>query len=165
MTQPNRIVVNTGPLIALSAIEHLDLLNTLYDEIMVPRQVHDEVLRGNEFGKDTAAYGNARFLRVMELTTPPDPVLSAMLDRGEAAVIQLARQEHIDQILIDERKGRKIARDIYGLTVFGTLRLLVDAKRENLLPNISEPIRLMLNYGYRIHDTIVQAALQEAGEN
>ena len=165
MTQFKRIVVNTGPLIALCAIERLDLLDTLYDEILVPQQVHDEILHGDEIGKDTSVYRSASFLRITALKTPPDPVLSSLLDQGEAAVIQLARQENISRILIDERKGRKIARNIYGLTVFGTLRLLLDAKRQNLLPNVSEPITQVLNYGYRIHDTIVQAALQEAGEN
>jgi hypothetical protein len=42
---------------------------------------------------------------------PPDPLLKSLLDEGEAAVIQLAQALNIDQVLIDERKGRKVARD------------------------------------------------------
>ncbi len=54
------------------------------------------------------------------LSIQPDPILSSMLDEGEAAIIQLARQEQITHVLIDEHKGSKIARQVYGLTVFGT---------------------------------------------
>jgi len=37
-------------------------------------------------------------------------------------------------VLIAERKARKVARDIYGLRPIGTARLLVEAKKKNLLP-------------------------------
>ena len=164
MAEPERIVVNTGPLIALAGVGRLDLLNALYDDVLVPQQVHDEVLQGSAIGRDMSDYDSASFLQIMALTTPPDPLLSGMLDEGEAAVIQLARQEHITHILIDERKGRRIARQVYGLTVLGTMRLLINAKRTNLLNNISELIQQMRAQGYWIHEAIVQVALQEAGE-
>ncbi len=51
---------------------------------------------------------------------PLDPLLKSRLNEGEAAVIQLAQALSIDQVLIDERKGRKIARDIYGLRTLWT---------------------------------------------
>jgi predicted nucleic acid-binding protein len=164
MTESRRIVVNTGPLIALSGIERLDLLDALYDKVMVPRQVHDEILQGGAIGKDTSVYLGAGFLQKTQLSIPIDPILSATLDKGEAAVIQLARQEKIERILIDERKARKIARNIYGLSVFGTMRLLLDAKHAGLLKNISDLIDKMRNRGYWIHQSIVEVALREAGE-
>lgn len=71
-----------------------------------------------------------------------------MLDQGEAAVIQLARQENITQILTDERKGRKVARQVYGLTALGTVRVLINTKRANLLQNVSELIQQMRDQVY-----------------
>lgn len=164
MTEPKRIVTNTGPLVALAGIGHLDLLGALYDDVRVPEQVHHEVLEGGTRGYDLSEYHRAHFLIITSLTATPDPILSGMLDKGEAAVIQLARQEQIVHILIDERKGRKIARQVYGLTVLGTMRLLIDAKRGKLLGSIREPVQLMRENGYWIHETIVEAALREAGE-
>ena len=41
-----RIVSDTGPLIALAIIEHLDILKILFNEVIVPQAVHDEVLQG-----------------------------------------------------------------------------------------------------------------------
>jgi predicted nucleic acid-binding protein len=39
-----RAVSDAGPLIHLSWIDQLDLLNQLFEEIVVPRSVRDEVL-------------------------------------------------------------------------------------------------------------------------
>ncbi len=44
------------------------------------------------------------------------------------------------------------------------VRLLIDAKRANLLPNIGALIQQMREQGYWIHESIVQVALREAGE-
>jgi predicted nucleic acid-binding protein len=148
MAELERIVINTGPLIALSGVERLDILDALYDDVMVPQQVHDEVLQGSAMGRDMSAYENANFLHITTLAMPPDPILGDMLDQGAAAVIQLARQEHIARILIDERKGRKIARQAYGLSVLGTMRLLINAKRANLLHNVGGLIQRMREQGY-----------------
>ncbi len=158
-----RIVTNTGPLIALAGIERLDILTALFDEIWVPPQVHQEILQGKPGSPDIAAYRRASYLRAGG-AIQIDPLLASLLDQGEAAVIQLARAENISQVLIDERKGRKVAREIYGLSVIGTARVLVEAKRAGLLDNVGEALESMRAFGYRIHDNIVQVARREAGE-
>jgi len=68
-------------------------------------------------------------------------VLVVMLDPGEAAVLVLARSLGISHVLMDERKGRKIARAILGLTVSGTARLLVDAARAGLIVSARRELR------------------------
>jgi len=67
-------------------------------------------------------------------------------------------------VLIAERKARKVARDIYGLRPIGTARLLVEAKKKNLLPDIASRFQKLQQEGYWIHDSIVEVALREAGE-
>ncbi|MCC7280551.1 MAG: DUF3368 domain-containing protein [Chromatiaceae bacterium] len=70
----------------------------------------------------------------------------------------------IIQVLIDERKGRKVARGIYGLRTLGTVRVLLEAKQSGLIDSILQPLESMRENGYRIHEDIVQAALRQAGE-
>ena len=67
-------------------------------------------------------------------------------------------------MLIDEHKARKVARDVYGLQPIGTARLLVEAKKKNLLPDIAAQFQKLRQEGYWIHDSIVETALREAGE-
>ncbi|MGC8580404.1 MAG: DUF3368 domain-containing protein, partial [bacterium] len=90
--------------------------------------------------------------------------LQTVLDSGEASVIQLARELKADYVLIDERKGRKIARDIFNLKVIGTARILVDAKKNGILNNVGDAMKQMKDAGYWIHDDIVKFALKEAKE-
>jgi predicted nucleic acid-binding protein len=59
--------------------------------------------------------------------------LESLLDAGEAAVIKLAREQTAKLVVIDERKARKVARNIHGLQVIGTARVLVEAKKKGLL--------------------------------
>ena len=87
-----------------------------------------------------------------------------VLDTGEASVLQLAREIKADYVLIDERKGRKIARDIFSLRVIGTTRVLVEAKKKGLLNNVGDTLTRLKESGYWIHDDIVRLALKEAGE-
>jgi predicted nucleic acid-binding protein len=158
------IISNTGPLIALASIDRLDILNNLFEKVVVPEAVHDELLEGGPAQAGISSYQQATWIKVETLTIPLDPLLDNVLDTGEASVIQLAREKHIDLVLIDERKGRKIAREIYQLRVIGTARILVEAKRHGFLDNVQNIINQMTGNGYRIHDNIVAHILKEAGE-
>jgi uncharacterized protein len=160
----NPIVSNTGPLIGLALIDRLDLLSALYAEVCIPDVVHQEMLQQGENAPGVAAYRKATGIQRYPLTTLVDLSLSAALDPGEAAVIQLARERAIPYVLIDERKGRKIARVVYQLQVIGTAGILVNAKRRGLLMNVRDALVGMCAGGYRIHQQIIDFALREAGE-
>ena len=56
----------------------------------------------------------------------------ARLDPGERHAIQLARREHADLLIMDERLGVRIARE-EGLAVTGTLGVLLQAARRRLV--------------------------------
>ncbi len=54
-----RIVLNTGPLIALAIIDRLDILKQLYHEVLVLDMVHQEVLQGGADNLGVSAYQQA----------------------------------------------------------------------------------------------------------
>lgn len=158
------IISNTGPLIALATIDRLDILSYFFDKITVPEAVHFELLEGGASQAGITFYQQATWIKVQPLAGNLDPLIDKVLDTGEASVIQLARESKTIRVLIDERKGRKIAREIYKLHVVGTARLLVEAKHQGLLNNAQDAINQMRNNGYWIHDSIVSFILKEAGE-
>jgi len=124
----------------------------------------DAVVCGGRDGAGVNALRTAAHL--LEVTGPPqaDPMLTAMLDEGEAAVIALAGAQGISHVLIDERKGRRIARKIYGLTVWGTARVLIEAKLSGLLPTVRDELLTLQKHGYWLGDDVMSEACRLAGE-
>jgi predicted nucleic acid-binding protein len=159
-----KLICNTGPLVALSMIDRIDILRRLFKLVAVPEAVHKEILEGGPINAGLSNYRKAKWIKVMTLSNPTDPLLKTSLDAGEAAVIELAREMNADLVLIDERKARKIARTIYGLHVVGSARVLVEAKRRGLLDNVGGALQAMRDGGYRLGDSIVDVALKQAGE-
>jgi hypothetical protein len=160
----DRLISNTGPIIALSMIDRLDILRDLFEVVTIPETVHREILEGGTTCSGLEGYLNAKWIKVEKLLTPLDPLLLTTLDAGEAAVIGLSRQFNVNFVLIDERKARKIARTIYGLHVIGSARILVEAKKQGLIACVGAALQKMRDRGYWIGDAIVSAALQQAGE-
>ena len=155
MTAKLRIVCNTGPLIALGILNLEHVLADLFAPV-IPGRVLDELRAGDE---------SWHFPVVHELADAnPDPLLISLLDTGEAAVIAVALQQNIPLVLMDEKKGRKIARRIYHLKTIGTARLLVEARRQSLVPPLPGIFSTLKSASYWIGDEIVGWAVHEAGD-
>lgn len=160
------LVSNTGPLIALALIDRLDVLNALFESVCISEEVHKELLEGGTSGHGLIPLQKASWIKVQRISSSIDPLLMTVLDTGEASVIQLARETKADNVLIDERKGRKIARDIFGLHVIGTARIHVEAKKKGILNrSVGESLARLKESGYWIHGDIVRLAVKEAGES
>ena len=159
-----KAICNTGPLVALSMVNRIDLLQHLFELVAVPEEVHKEILEGGTTSAGLANYRKAKWIKVVKPSNPLDPLLKTSLDVGEAAVIGLAREISVNIVIVDERKARKIARTIYGLNVIGSARVIVEAKKHGLLNNVGAALQSMRDGGYWIGDSIVDIALQQAGE-
>lgn len=158
------IVINTGPIIALiAATGDLSLLSKLYSRVIVPCEVCDELLAngGTMFGaaEFTSAGGIERRTEPVEIGS----LLSQLLDRGEASVVQTAINESIETVCIDEHLGRRVAR-LNGLRVTGSLGILIRAKREGHPLCLSDAVSRMREAGVFLSDRLIEAALREAGE-
>ncbi len=159
-----RAVVNSGPLVALSIIGQLDLLPTLYAECWVPQTVFNEVAVAG-IGKPGAKSLQAADWQARVRTVPiPDPLLVMELDAGEAEVITLARQLSPCMAIIDERRGRRIAQQVYGLPVKGTAGILVEAHRRGLISGVKLYLLELRTAGYFIADSVIDAACKAVGE-
>jgi len=85
------------------------------------------------------------------------------LGKGEAAVIELARELEIGRVCIDEWKGRRAALTA-GLHVVGVLGLLGRAKRLGLIPQIKPFVERAVKEGIRYNDDLLLRVLQSVGE-
>jgi uncharacterized protein len=159
-----KVVCNTGPILALLISDEVDVLRHIFEEVIIPEAVHNEIVEGGAFSAGLSDYLTIKWIKVLPISSPVDPLLTTSLDAGEAAVIKLAIELKADFTLIDERKARKIARSIYGQKVIGSARILVEAKKLGLIDNVSVILQRMRDGGYWLGDSIVEAVISEAGE-
>lgn len=162
------VVADAGPLIALARVEQLSLLAALYGQIVVPEGVLTELcLESHRPGARLLSDGFAQGL----LRTHPLPAdstaelarLRRVLDAGESAAILLAQVLACRFLLIDERRGRVMARR-RGIPVVGVAGVLLAAKRRGLLETV-QPILLALSrQGYRLSDALITEVLRLAEE-
>jgi hypothetical protein len=142
------IVSDAGPLIALSRIERLALLEHLFESVVVPHSVLRE-LRLDEPRPGVVLLATAardqRWLRHMD---PPNNGVITGLDVGESEAIHLA--QHLQcPLLIDERRGRANARS-RGIPVIGIGRILIAAKETGLIESVSVALTALRGAGYRL---------------
>lgn len=148
------LVSNTGPLIALSKIECLITASEHY-RILVPAIV------SREWHSSPKVWPNS--ITILPETVP-DPLLRLQLDIGEASVIESALQQNYSQVLIDEQKARKVARNVYGLSVIGTARIMVELNRAGLIGSLYPLFSKLRKESYWIDETIVNWALRSIEE-
>ena len=157
-----RIVVNTGPLLALvAATGGLDVLRGLYREILVPREVHAEILAGGEGGFGVAEVGSATWLTIWPTNLSIDPLVRNALDPGEASVVQLAINEKIGLVCIDEAAGRRVAR-MADLKVTGSIGILLRAIREGRAIDMEDAIGRMTRHGIWLSPQVKEFAIRHA---
>jgi predicted nucleic acid-binding protein len=150
-------------LVALSLAGRLDLLPALFQEVWVPRAVYREVAIDGLGRAGAAALNDAAWRARVADAPEPDPLLVAELDRGEAEVIALANISRPCLVVIDEKRGRRIAAGVYGLPVKGTAELFVEAHRRGLLGDVRENLLGLKRDGYYLADGVIDAACKAAG--
>jgi predicted nucleic acid-binding protein len=154
------VVINTGPLIAFSRLGCLDVVGKLPYEFICPQEVRQELDAGEALGHPRI---RPSWLAIRELRDPLPILTVASLDRGEAAVIQLAIELAIGTVAIDEWKGRRAAL-ASGLRVTGSLGILGRAKMLGVIPSLKPLLERATSAGLRYHPELVQAVLKAADE-
>ena len=124
------IVSDTTSLIVLYKLDSLHLLCKLFEQVLIPTVVMDEIQVGSP-----DIYSKFELFNCLEITnvakTKRLSSLLWILDEGEANAIELAISLKLP-LIIDERKGRQVARQL-GVKVTGFAGLLVQATRSKIL--------------------------------
>jgi predicted nucleic acid-binding protein len=164
MPDTQNIVINTGPLLALiAALNDLSVLQSLYHQVLVPFEVCQEVQAGGSSRFGVKQFKEAKWLQKWSNPIDIAPILINTLDQGEAAVIQLALNEKIPTVCIDEAAGRRMAR-LSGLSLTGSIGVLLRARREGHTFLMKDAIQRMTDKGIWLSERVITFALIQAGE-
>ena len=156
-----RVVINSSVIIALSHLSYLTFLSQLFDDILVPQVVYEEICnkgQGLVGDQELRTAVNQEDIRIRPVHNRT--LVQAMLDPlalGEAEVLALAVEVNADHVIIDDKLARTRAK-LLKLPVIGTLRVLRLFFDQELL-NKRNFIQALINlraYGFRISDKILE---------
>lgn len=158
-----KVIVNSTPIIVLSNINQLELLQKLYNDIYIPQAVYDEVTEK----EDSACLQikSCNWIHVCKIKNESEKrMYQAKLHDGEVEVMILAKENPLDTtVIIDDNAAKKIAKFL-GLKVTGTLGIILKAKQQKLISSVTTIMNQLIQNGFYITSEIYDLVKNAAGE-
>lgn len=156
-------ISNTSPLLYLYRIGALDWLAQLFEDVWIPQAVVAELETGQRRGHVVPTPALYSWLHVVDPSATPSEWLSLDLGPGELAAMALALENRNRDLLLDDTLARRTAQAA-GLTVWGTLRVILEAKDRGLTDSVAPLLDRLSQSGMWISVAIRQRILALAGE-
>lgn len=139
------IVSDSTTIITLTNISRVDVLGNLFDKIYIPEKVYEEIVEKENVGLD-----DTFFIEKVIEDKGLCHLLEKSLDSGESESIVLAKEMGL-RLLIDEKKGRKIASNM-DIKIIGLIGLLMlNVKYNKLSSNeVLTVYRSVKSDGFRV---------------
>ena len=158
------VVSNSGPLITLSTIGRLDLLKSLFVRIAVPQAVYEEVVIQGQGEPGSKEVAEAEWIHTVPVQDRlAVNLLQESLDTGESEAIVLGQELNARYILLDDALARRKA-DLIGLSVVGTLGVLLMARKAGLVPAVKPILDDLMQTDFRMSERVREVVLAKSGE-
>ena len=158
-----KLILDSSPLIVLLKSDLENILPELFDEIIVPEAVWQEVLAGKENDIAKRKLPHLGWAKRVTKTNLSEKIEKYNLGKGEKAVLNLALTSSNSRVLLDDYAARKCAKAL-NLQVIGTGGLLILAKQNNLIFSVSEGIEKIQRSGLWISEEIIKLIKEKVGE-
>lgn len=145
---PQIIIADTSCLILLHKINELVLLRNVFGQITITDTI------ANEYSESLPEW--------IEVRVPEDnfwTTLTAFLDAGEASAIALALEVPSSLLIVDELKGRKVAKEL-GINYTGTLGVIGSAKVTGKIQAVKPLIDKIRNTDFRVSEALLKRVLE-----
>lgn len=162
------VVCDASPLVYLSRLGQFDLLRRLYEAVLIPPAVWQEVGIGGEGRLESENLKLAISSGWIKVEPPKDGAQSIAafpkdMGRGEREAIILAHEKRA-VLVTDDALGRA-AGEALGLEVTGTIGVLIRAKRHSHLASVRPFLdRLKGETNFRMSQAVYGEALRLAEE-
>lgn len=163
------VVSDTTPLISLMKIGHLNILNQLFGEIQIPNAVFEELVCNTRFPQESKQIKESLFIKRVTIVDVELVELlrrSSGLDAGESEAIILSDKLNASILLMDEVKGRQVAKQM-GIQLMGTIGILLLAYKEKLLSKeeIIDCINVLKVTGRHISSKLYEQLMEKLSDH
>jgi hypothetical protein len=139
------------------------VLQRLAGHVVVPPAVVQELAAGRASGLNVPDVASYQWIEVRLPGSVAATPLVTDLGPGETQVLALALESRAALVLLDDRLARRMAVSL-GLTVEGTLGLLLDAKQAGLVNALTPLVDQLQGLGFWLGPRTREAVLRQAGE-
>ncbi len=155
------LVADCSPLIALASCNGLHLLEALFDTVIVPEAVYCEAVVSDK----PEAQQLKEYLKdkIRKIDSSHPILLDGFSDLGETEAMVLYRQVSADKLLIDDKRGRRVAK-INHINTIGALGILLAAKRVRLINQVSPYVTQILSSDIYLSTDLIATVMSIAGE-
>lgn len=160
------IISDTSPITNLAAVQLLEILHQLYGQVIIPQAVYDEIVNVGYLVPGTVEIQTSSWIKTQSVTDYQKVLeLQNDLDIGEAEAIILALELNAELLLLDERRGRKVAKNLGIKQITGLLGVLLEAKQKGLISKIKPVIdQLIINHNFPVSDNLYLKVIEFADE-
>ena len=156
------LVADASALIALATCDSLSLLEAIFGNVLVPEAVFSEVTTLDK--PQSARLRSYLQGKVRPVDMQRFVYLDAFADAGETQAMLLYKEVAADYLLIDDKRGRKVAK-INQIKTVGSLGVLLQAKRAGLIPCVAPLLQQISDSSVFISASLMQTVLELAGES
>jgi predicted nucleic acid-binding protein len=156
------LVADCSSLIVLAVCDSLGLLEKLFDSVVVPETVYNEATRPDK--KQAQVLKTFLQGKVRPVDLQSYVFLDAFADAGETEAMLLYKQLCADKLLIDDRRGRKVAK-INQISTIGSLGVLLAAKEKGLVAEVAPLLCQIEQSDIYLSPNLIATVLELAGEN
>ncbi|MDM7273515.1 DUF3368 domain-containing protein [Sulfurihydrogenibium azorense] len=157
-----KVVSNTTPILSFIKLNRIDILEKIYERILIPEAVFGEIQEGkNKYYIDISKEPWIEILKVENRKILEQ--LEKELDKGEAEAIALSLELPADLLLIDEKLGRRIAEE-KGIKISGKIGILIKAKKQGIIKEVKPFIYELIEKGNYYEESFIKLILQHTGE-
>ena len=158
------VISDTTPIISLIKIDKLFLLQKLFGKVIIPQAVYDELVSNPKYTNEAVIVYNSPYISIVKIEDRQsvDKLrYSSGLDIGESEAITYSNLVNADLLLMDELKGRKVAKQL-GLSITGTIGILIQSFDESFLnkEEIIKSIKILKDSGRYISDSLYNRLIE-----
>jgi len=159
----SELICDTTVVQYLHQLHLLHILPALGSPVILPEAVVVELEQGRAKGIDLPDLSALDWLAIRTASVKPRLSQAADLGPGESEVLWLAWERPNSIAVLDDAAARQQAFEC-GIRMTGTLGLLVDAKRQGLIPAVSPALDQLARLGFYLSARTRTLILRHAGE-
>lgn len=162
------VLSDTTPIISLLKIDRLYLLEKLFDEVLIPSAVYQELTSNSRFQAEAKTIRECAFIKTVSVENEElvrSLMIQSGLDQGESEAIICSGEVDADLLLMDEVKGRQVATQ-KGIRIMGTIGIMIAAYDMRFLSkeDIMHCVTALRETGRHINEKLYVQLMQRIGQ-